>query len=639
MIRRRGVKKSNDARLSERVTAFRRAYVLLLLLVPFSFGCRQRPIGTVTTRPAVWTESATKGCNLERIWTHTLDELTDLTEDELAACRAGCQHDDGAACVGAGLLHYSGIKAHQNKPEARELLRRECNAGQYAACVSLWMTDLDKQKLAFRRDSSIGSLERLDTYCGQGERHACEVLARHFYTRLRTGYFSAENEMAVLYLNRACAQGSLSGCTNLGWLYLAGIGVRKDQKKAATLVAAQCERGHIRGCDLLGDIYDQGLGVPIDDAKAAELFRTACDGGIPMSCYDYGNKHWPFHGTGDWEEAKLAVDYYEKACTGNVGLGCESVGQAYLEGKGVTQDHNRAMEYFEKACNLRVSTACHELGTQYETGNQVTEDPVRAAHYYKAGCMLGDPTSCHEIGLCYFHGYGVEHSVIVAADHFRRACFGGIANACYQVARIEAHGLGGEEKNEYMALRNMERACSGGQRDACEELDFYVRYHRLRPLDDMDTSLMLLEPCHRGKMRACHELGLVYARMEPSGAYSPMAAVVFQKACAGGIYEACTELGNAYVDGRGVAQDVPKGLELIEDACRHRYGWACYSLGLRYRDGNGVTKNDFKAVLLLDDACVRLPEVCEEAAALRERYRAEHEPAKPEDKEPPGPPP
>lgn len=114
------------------------------------------------------------------------------------------------------------------------------------------------------------------------------------------------------------------------------------------------------------------------------------------------------------------------------------------------------------------------------------------------------------------------------------------------------------------------------------------------------------------------------------------AVVVFQKACDGGIHEACAELGNAYLDGRGVAQDVTKGVKLVEDVCVNRWPWACYSLGMRYRDGDGVAKNDFKAVMLLDDACVKLPEVCGEVLALREQYKAEHEP-KSESETPPAP--
>lgn len=51
---------------------------------------------TAMPLPAVWTESKENGCNLERLWSHTLDGLADLTEAELTACEAGCQRNDGA---------------------------------------------------------------------------------------------------------------------------------------------------------------------------------------------------------------------------------------------------------------------------------------------------------------------------------------------------------------------------------------------------------------------------------------------------------------------------------------------------------------------------------------------------------------
>jgi TPR repeat protein len=634
MIRGSDAKKSNDAPFSEYATPFRAGIVLvvLLLILPLSFGCQQKtpPAGSNYPRlpplPVVWTASSTTGCDLERIWTHSLDHLADLTEADLAACKAGCQHEDGAACVGAGLLLYSGVTIKQNKALAQELFRYECDANLFAGCVSLWMTYMDDDLAQGQRSHGARGLFSLDKYCLEGERHACEAAGNHFYKRIQTSFYPWELKTAVHYQNIACDRGSLSACASLGWLYLSGDGVKKDEKKAADIIEPLCQRGHALSCGMLADMYQDGLGVPEDVEKATELYRRSCEAGVLSSCYQYAHKFWNLDDDDDEAHHKMAVAYFEKACQGGLKVGCLETAVGYLNGIGVTADHGRAVQYYDIACDRGVAVACSVLGGIFERGEQVTEDARRAAQYFERSCTYRDSSSCNKMGHYHLDGYGVKQNDNIARLYFDQACFNDEAEACYQMARMQAHGIGGFQ-NETMALRNMQTACFGHITEACNELDFHNRYRRFRPLADGHTAMILLEACHQGNMRACYDLGMLYHNEESNVIVDMQAMVVFQKACDGGINEACAEIGNAYVDGRGVTQDVAKGVKLVDDACHNHCASACYSLGIRYRDGDGVDANEFKAILLLDDACVKLPEACEETEALRAHYKAVHEPA------------
>lgn len=135
-LRRWLVKDAKTDRISRR---------LPILLVPLimlgSIGCHsKRPLFS----PVTWTTSKTKGCDIERIWSHTLDGLADLTDAELTTCESACKRGDREACVGAGLMLYAGATARKNTFEARRLFHQQCKANVGPGCISLWMSDLDE---------------------------------------------------------------------------------------------------------------------------------------------------------------------------------------------------------------------------------------------------------------------------------------------------------------------------------------------------------------------------------------------------------------------------------------------------------------------------------------------------------------
>ena len=70
----------------------------------------------------------------------------------------------------------------------------------------------------------------------------------------------------------------------MGLVYLEGLGVPKDQGRAAELFRAACEHDQPAACSNLGVLYFKGLGVPEDAARAKALFKQACDAGNGPAC-------------------------------------------------------------------------------------------------------------------------------------------------------------------------------------------------------------------------------------------------------------------------------------------------------------------------------------------------------------------
>jgi len=83
---------------------------------------------------------------------------------------------------------------------------------------------------------------------------------------------------------RGCTAGDSTACTLLGNMYLTGVGVEKDEARAAHFFLQACKGTDVDGCRRLGDAYANGVGVARNETRAAELYRLACDAAITGGC-------------------------------------------------------------------------------------------------------------------------------------------------------------------------------------------------------------------------------------------------------------------------------------------------------------------------------------------------------------------
>ncbi len=60
------------------------------------------------------------------------------------------------------------------------------------------------------------------------------------------------------YYTKACENGDMNRCVDLGMLYYSGDGVQKNQNKAVELFAIACKKKHSKACYHLGSIYKRG---------------------------------------------------------------------------------------------------------------------------------------------------------------------------------------------------------------------------------------------------------------------------------------------------------------------------------------------------------------------------------------------
>jgi hypothetical protein len=139
-------------------------------------------------------------------------------------------------------------------------------------------------------------------------------------------------------------------------------------------------------------LYEVGGGVDQDESRASALFDRACSGGVARGCNSLGILYQ--EGRGVRMDEQRAAGLYEKSCTAGYTTACTNLGLLYLKGSGGGADERRAAELFDKACDGEDAAACSRLGALYSEGRGVTKSAHHAALLFKKACALGDDSRC-----------------------------------------------------------------------------------------------------------------------------------------------------------------------------------------------------------------------------------------------------
>ncbi len=225
-----------------------------------------------------------------------------------------------------------------------------------------------------------------------------------------------------------CGKGAHKGCTDLGYSYQMGHGVRQDYARALSLYRLGCDRGSSTGCSNLGFMYDKALGVKRSSGLAIKLYRQGCDEGSALGCSNLGTMYQ----TGDGVEKSYprAHDLYKYGCEHGNALACRNQGRMYDKGIGMGENFPRAAALYLKACEGGDGGGCTNLGILYENGTGVKKSPTRALHLYKKSCQKGRALGCFYAGVNLSEGIGVPADLPQSRHFFQKACRLGNKDAC-----------------------------------------------------------------------------------------------------------------------------------------------------------------------------------------------------------------
>ena len=131
---------------------------------------------------------------------------------------------------------------------------------------------------------------------------------------------------------------------NLGYMYLNGIGVEKDYRKAFNWYRKSAMQGVAEAQHSLGFIYAEGLGTAAVPALALKWYRLAAEQGLSQAQFNLAYMHENSIGIRR-DDAEVVKWYTRAAEQGNL-VAQNKLGNMYLSGNATGKDLLQAYAWF-----------------------------------------------------------------------------------------------------------------------------------------------------------------------------------------------------------------------------------------------------------------------------------------------------
>ncbi|WP_137043495.1 tetratricopeptide repeat protein [Pseudolabrys sp. FHR47] len=220
---------------------------------------------------------------------------------------------------------------------------------------------------------------------------------------------------------------------------------------------------------LLGELYANGLGVGRDDVKAAQWYKMAAAQGNRDALFALAM--FAFEGRAGANNPSEGARLLGEAAKLGHPVANYNLGLLYLQGQLFAQDFGRAAELFKVAANAGNPEAQYALATMYKEGRGVAKDLKQAALLMARASIAGNVDAMVEFAIIQFNGQGTEKSEAAAAETFLRAARRGSPIAQNRLARILMAGRGmPADPVEAVKWHTIAKAAGAGD----PELDVFV---------------------------------------------------------------------------------------------------------------------------------------------------------------------
>ena len=231
------------------------------------------------------------------------------------------------------------------------------------------------------------------------------------------------------------------------------------------------EQKDVKAMALLGEIYANGLGIERDDKKAADWYRLAADRGDREAMFALGMFHLGGR-IGAAPNREQAAKLLAAAAKLGHAASAYNLGLLYLEGQSFPQDFVRAAELFRTAAQLGNPEAQYALATLLKEGRGVPKDLNEAARLLGAAALADNTDAQVEYAIALFNGLGIARDERAAAVLLAKAARKGSPVAQNRLANILAVGRG-VQANPVEAIKWHIVAKAGGVSDI--PLDTFVQ--------------------------------------------------------------------------------------------------------------------------------------------------------------------
>lgn len=156
-----------------------------------------------------------------------------------------------------------------------------------------------------------------------------------------------------------------------------------------------------------------------------------------------------YDGKGVTENLTEAVKWFTKAAEQENAKAEYNLGNCYYYGYGVYENYGEAVKWYTKAAEQGCAEAQNSLGYYYEI-NEL--NPKKAVEWYTKAAEQGLRIAQCNLGVCYKNGNGVEKNLEEAIKWYTKAADQGYAEAQYYLGKAYDKGEG-VAKNDSEAMK------------------------------------------------------------------------------------------------------------------------------------------------------------------------------------------
>lgn len=159
-----------------------------------------------------------------------------------------------------------------------------------------------------------------------------------------------------------------------------------------------------------------------------------------------------YDGKGVTENLTEAVKWYKKAAFQENAKAQNNLGICYYYGNGVEEDRKEALKWYTRAAEQGNADAQNSLGYSYEYGEGVDKNLKEAVKWYTKAAEQGQPLAQCNLGICYEYGNGVEKNLEETIKWYTKAANQEYAKAQYLLGKAYDKGEG-VAKNDSEAMK------------------------------------------------------------------------------------------------------------------------------------------------------------------------------------------
>lgn len=280
--------------------------------------------------------------------------------------------------------------------------------------------------------------KELQTKCEKGDAKVCGEVGEQFYGK-------QEYVKAIKYFEIGCNKKDIISCAYLGDMYLQGLGVKKDDKKAEAYYERICSAkkfsqeiteytmeivANYQACINLATLRGHNLDMKnvFSTKETIGSIYSANKKFLKLNEKEYKEK------LKKWKKAPKQNTPYERMDFIGMEFGLAEmaiISAAAILGNIsiIVKDEQKAKKYYEESCKLGSKDSCKVY--------QMLSSPKENLPSFIRECENGDGLSCLVVAGLYLDGKDVEQDKKKAKEYYKKSCKLGQKSGCKQYEALK----------------------------------------------------------------------------------------------------------------------------------------------------------------------------------------------------------